>query len=184
MHEGDAVAALRLVQVVGGDDDRHPLAGHAVDQAPEAAAGEGIDAARGLVQEEHPRPMEHGAGEREPLLPAAGQRLRQEILLALETGGIDAPGHCSFQDRPRAGRRRPPKNWMFWRDPQVVVQAEPLRHVADAAVDLLGLPAHVHPEDAPRARGGRQQAAEASGWRWSCPRRCCRGGRRPRPRST
>jgi hypothetical protein len=38
VQEGDAVAPLRLVQVMGGHQHRHPIGRHVVDQAPEAAA--------------------------------------------------------------------------------------------------------------------------------------------------
>src|SRR5690606_12243967 len=43
---------------------------------------------------------------------------------------------------------------------QVLVQAEALGHVADVLLDRLGLAHDVEADDAPRARGGREDAAE------------------------
>ena len=42
----DAAAALGLVHVMGGDEERDALAGEAEKQVPESAAGNGIDAAQ------------------------------------------------------------------------------------------------------------------------------------------
>ena len=42
-------------------------------------------------------------------------------------------------------------------DGQVVVEREPLAHVADAALDLLGLRRHVEPGGARLAGGGREE---------------------------
>ena len=50
--EGQAMAALCLVHVVSGHDDRGALGGHAMDLIPELTAAHGIDARGRLVQEE------------------------------------------------------------------------------------------------------------------------------------
>ena len=39
-HDGDTVAILRLVHIVGGDKDRNTPFGSLVDQLPELAAGD------------------------------------------------------------------------------------------------------------------------------------------------
>ena len=58
-----AVAVFRLVHVVRGDEDGHALAGQLVDQVPELAAADRIDARGRLVEEEDRR---LGAGWRSP----------------------------------------------------------------------------------------------------------------------
>src|SRR5207248_363772 len=61
--EGEPVEALGLVHVVGGDDDGGALPGETADDSPEQPACGGIDAGGRLVQEQHLRPVEHGAAE-------------------------------------------------------------------------------------------------------------------------
>ena len=90
--EGEAVAVLGLVEVVGGHEDGHPVRRHLVDEPPEAAARDRVDAARGLVEEDDAGPVHHGAGQREPLLPAARQLAGEAVLLALEPRHVDGPG--------------------------------------------------------------------------------------------
>src|SRR5581483_10791134 len=74
--------------------------------------------------------------EREPLLPAAGKRSRDLLL---------APPEADSFDRLAGGVRRI-LNPIDTRDEfqvlahrQIFVEAEALRHVADAALDLVGL---------------------------------------------
>ena len=58
-----AVAALGLVQVGGGDEDRHLLAEQLVEDPPEVAARDGIDAVGRLVEEQHLRRVDQRAGQ-------------------------------------------------------------------------------------------------------------------------
>ena len=102
--EREAVAVLGLVEVVGGHEDRDALGRHLVDEPPEAPARDGVDAARGLVEEHDPRLVQHGAGEGQPLLPAAGQLAGEAVLLALEARPC-ATAHAS---RSRAEPPRRP----------------------------------------------------------------------------
>src|ERR1700761_2885233 len=52
---GEAVATLGFVHVVGGDEEGEALRGENVDLLPKVAAGLGIDAGGGLVEEEEAR---------------------------------------------------------------------------------------------------------------------------------
>ncbi len=98
--QGQAVAVLGLVEVVGGHEDRDAAAGHLVDEGPEAPPREGVHSAGGLVEEHHLRLVEDRAGQGQPLLPAAGQLAGEPVLLA-------ARGRPSRWPTPRApGRGR------------------------------------------------------------------------------
>ena len=69
--EPDALAQLGLVHVVGGDHDGHALLGHGIDEVPEPAAADGIDAGGGLVQKKDLGPVHDGTAQGQSLLPAA-----------------------------------------------------------------------------------------------------------------
>ena len=86
-HDGDAVAVLRLVHVVGGDEHRRPAGGRLVDHLPELAAGDGVHAAGGLVEEDDARAVHHRHREGELLLPAQGEGAHQVVGRAL-TGDL------------------------------------------------------------------------------------------------
>ena len=79
---GQRMAALGLVHVVRRHEHRHAFGGERVDLRPEVAPRAGIDARRGLVEQQELRRMQQARGERETLLPAAGQRAR-ELLAAV-----------------------------------------------------------------------------------------------------
>ena len=70
----DAVAALGLVHVVGGDEHGHAVGGQPVDLVPELAPRLGVDAGGRLVEQEELRRVHDAGGERQALLPAARQR--------------------------------------------------------------------------------------------------------------
>ena len=59
-HDGDTVAILRLVHIVGGDKDRNTPFGSLVDQLPELAAGDRIDTSGRFIQENDPRFVDDG----------------------------------------------------------------------------------------------------------------------------
>jgi hypothetical protein len=56
--QGHAVAALRLVEIRRGDEDRHPLAQQLVEDPPEVAPRDRVHAVGRLVEEEHPGRMD------------------------------------------------------------------------------------------------------------------------------
>ena len=75
----DALAAFGLVHVVGRYQDGQPVGRHVVDEVPELAARLGVDAGGRLVEQQQLRLVQHAGGEREPLLPAAGQLAGQLV---------------------------------------------------------------------------------------------------------
>ena len=78
------VAVLGFVHVMGRDQDRHAVAGEAVDEVPEAPPRRRLDARGRLVQEQDGRPVQHGAAKRQALLPAARKRSDQRLLAAVK----------------------------------------------------------------------------------------------------
>ena len=77
IHQREAVAILGFVHVVGADEDGVAGGGKLIDQIPEGAAGDGVDAGGGFVQEQNGRLMQDGAAQRQALLPAAGEQAGQ-----------------------------------------------------------------------------------------------------------
>ena len=104
MDEREAMAVLRLVQVVRGHEHRHARRGHLVDERPEEPAGERVDAARGLVEEDDARAVQDRAGEGQLLPPAARQLARQAVLLAAQARHLDGPALALQRLAPRAAR--------------------------------------------------------------------------------
>ena len=107
----DAVAALGLVHVVGGDQHGQPAAGEAMDLVPELAPRLRVDAGRRLVEQQQLRLVHDAGGERQPLLPAAGQRAGQ--LVAARWSGRAPPASRRHAPRPASAGRAAPTNSRF-----------------------------------------------------------------------
>ena len=130
---------------MGGDHHRDPALRELIDEVPELAAAHGIDAARGFVEEDHLRTVEHRAPKCQPLLPSARQGPGQEVLPPPEAG----EGDPLLRAVPRLGPGQAVDariERQVLRNGQVVVEAEPLGHVPDALLDALRISDHVVPE--------------------------------------
>ena len=101
-HDGDTVAILRLVHIVGGDKDRNASFGSLVDQLPELAAGDGIDTSGRFVQENDPGFVDDGDGESQLLLPAQRQGIDQGVPFVLQVKNPEqlVLAFSCFSDRP------------------------------------------------------------------------------------
>ena len=86
---GDPRAALRLVHVVGGEEERGALPGEEEEEVPEEAARDRVHARRRLVEKEDPRPVDERAGERETLLEAAREAARRLPRAPVEAAELD-----------------------------------------------------------------------------------------------
>ena len=159
VHERDAVAAFGLVEIMRGDDEGDALARHLIDQRPEAAARNGIDPARGFVEEDHARSMKDRAGEGEPLLPASRQRARDQVFLAKKARGVNRPG-LAFSHGHAGQAVDAAEETQVLNDGQIVIQAEALGHVADPAFQRLGVFGDVDAENTRAAGRGSEKAAE------------------------
>ncbi len=99
----DPPAPLGLVHVMRRDEQRHVLGGEPEEQVPQVAPRHRIDPGRRLVEEDQPGLVQQGAGQRQPLLPPAGElsaalpQVRRQahpidqLLLALPRRAVDSP---------------------------------------------------------------------------------------------
>ena len=101
LDDGDAVAVLRLVEVVRGDEDGHAALREVADQVPEPPARHRIDAAGRLVEEHDRRLVQDGAAEGQPLPPAARQFAGERALAAR------AGRPCRGRSARRCSKRSP-----------------------------------------------------------------------------
>ena len=129
IEQGQPVAALGLVEIGGGDHDGDALLAQPVENAPEVAPRHRIDAGGRLVEQQHLRRMHQRAGEAELLLHAAGQRA------GLEAAEIGHAGRRQQALRALAAQRRRHLEQVGVEadvlvDGELLVEAEPLRHVA------------------------------------------------------
>jgi hypothetical protein len=80
VHDRDLVAErVGLVHVVRGQNDRLVPGFDKIDEVPEIPSRLGVEAGRGLVEEEHFRIIDNGEGHQEPLTLAAGKFSRVPI---------------------------------------------------------------------------------------------------------
>ncbi len=88
----EAAAALGFVHVVGGDEEGDALAGELEEEVPEGAAGDGVDAGGGLVEEDDLGGVDDGAGQGEALLPASGELGDAAGEVGVEAGEVEEFG--------------------------------------------------------------------------------------------
>ena len=152
----DAVAALGLVHVVGGDQHGQPAARQPMDLVPEFAPRLGVDAGGGLVEQQQLRLVHDAGGERQPLLPAARQSARQLVAARRQAEFLER-ARDMLLDRLQLVETR--HEFEVLADREILVERELLRHVADLALDLQRFGPDVVAEHRALALVGRQQAA-------------------------
>ena len=108
---GDVVAALGLVHIMGRDEHGEAARGERVDLVPEGAAGLRIDAGGGLVEQQQLRLVQGGDGEREALLPAAGEGAGELLAPLGEAELVERV--ASTRSRRRSRPRMRAANWRF-----------------------------------------------------------------------
>ena len=103
--------------------------------------------------------MQNGAAERQPLLPAAGERRHQRLLATAEPGHVDGEPHALGKLVARHAVDAAEEAQVFL-DGEIAIERKFLRHVADVLAHPLRVAHHIDAgdENAPRARP--QQAAE------------------------
>ncbi len=121
---------------MGGDQHGQALVGEVVDLVPEVAPRLGVDAGGGFVEQQQPGLVQGGRGQREALLPAARKAAGQLV------AAVGEPQPLQRRIHPLA----PPVEavdaggeFQVLGDGQVLVEREPLGHVAGLALDLFGL---------------------------------------------
>jgi hypothetical protein len=160
VHQRDAVAALRLVHEVGGDEDGHPVLARQVEhQLPETIARHRVDPRGGLVEDQDLRLVDHRHGQRQALANAQRQALGEHVHDRAE---VEAAGHLGDAGIDPRGRHveQPGVQHQVLPYRQLAIQGKGLGHVANplarghvARVDRLA-------EQQGLAGAGRQQAGE------------------------
>jgi hypothetical protein len=88
---GEPMAALRLVHVVGGDQDRQTLGGQAVKFLPEFPSGLGVDSRRWVRRAGARRGrMDETGGEGQPLFPTPGEDSGELLAAIAEAEAFEA----------------------------------------------------------------------------------------------
>ena len=103
VEDREAMAALGLVHVVGGDQDRGAGVGELEQLFPEVAARFRIDRAGRFVEEQQFRLVDHRAGQRQALLLAAAQRAGELLLPVVEVVLRDQLVDARLAPAPSAG---------------------------------------------------------------------------------
>src|SRR5262245_24128225 len=152
-------APLCAVHVVGGHEKREALAAQSEKQNPQIATGHRINARRGLVKVNNLRVVEHGATERETLLPSAGELAGKPVFVWLD--GIALHGFFDFLLSFRvfeAVNLRVKAQVLEHRE--VVIEGELLAHIADAKLHFIGILSHIDAVDYAAAGSEREDPAQ------------------------
>src|SRR6266581_9789256 len=151
---GDVAAALGFVHVVGGDEEGDAVSTHLEEKVPELAARDRIDAGGGLIEKEKLGFMQHGAAERQTLLPSTGKLRGQAIQVRSEAVECDDFVDAAFEARGFEAVDAAVELQIFC-DGQIVIKTEILRHVADALAHGFGIGADIQALDLSRAAAKR-----------------------------
>ena len=123
---------------MGGDEKGDPLRGQREQQVPELPARDRIDPRGRLVEEHHARLVQQRRPQRQPLLPAAREQPGPSIQVGADVGQGDdrlSPLAQALAGEPvDAG-----EEVEVLAHGQILVEREPLAHVADVPADRLTL---------------------------------------------
>ena len=128
-----------------------------MDLVPEIAPRLGIDAGGRLVQQQQLRIGQGAGAEREALLPAAGKLAGELSVATLQPQALD---HLARGAAGVGHAIEPGDEFQILAHRQILVQRKALRHVADLALDLVGVAADIVAQTRSLAAVGRQQAAQ------------------------
>ena len=157
MHEGNSVAAFRLVHEVRGDEDRDVVVAGEIDEdPPEIIARYRVDPRRGLVQDQDIGGMDQRDGKRQALADSEGQTVRQGIQDLLEAQPAGQFGN-PFGNPFRGQLEQAPVQFQVLPYRQFVVERKRLAHVSDAAPECDVLAADLLTEQARLALAGDQK---------------------------
>ena len=180
VNDGNAMAVLGFVQIVGRHQHRDAALREVADQIPELPARQRIDAAGRLV-EKHDRRLDGGWRSR---ARAAGASRRRARWSACARG---LRGRPSSRTNARRSSKRLAAETVdaaeeadVLIDRQRLVEREALRHVADAALHAFGIARRRRRRRRWPCRRSARADRRACGWSWTCRRRSRRGSRRSR----
>src|ERR1022692_34108 len=154
-----AIALLRLFQVVRGHQNGGAHIGQPVDHPPERAARQRIHARGGLVQKQDAGLVHGGRAKRHALLPTARQAPRNLLLFPCQAGKRQYPLFL-LRDLVFRHAIHAREEVQVLIDAQIVVQGELLRHVAHQRAHFFGSDGALFARKLRRALGGIQQPAQ------------------------
>ena len=147
---------LELGKDVGRDEDRLAQRPQLAQQLAQLDAGPRVEARRRLVEQQHARVVDQRVREAQPLLHAARQALHVGVALGAEVHEVeqvaDHPPPAVGRDAVAAG-----EEVQVLPDLHVVVDPERVRHEAEDATDVVGVPAHARTRRSRRPRVGHEQ---------------------------
>src|SRR6516165_316843 len=153
----DTLTAFGLVHVVGRDEGSQTFARHVVNEIPEFAPGFGIDTSGGLVEQQELWLVQYTGGERQPLLPAAGEVPGKLV----RPPGEAHPCHNVLHRLPAvACLIHSGDEIEVLEHREILVEAEALGHIADLSPNARRIRDDVQPEAGTSAAVRRQQTAE------------------------
>ena len=151
------LAPLGLVQVGRAEQHRQSLVVDQLpDDLPQVPPRQRIDANRRLIQQQQFRQPNQRAGQPQLLLHPARQPAGQAVGERSQRRHLHQP-RVAFPPLRGGDTVHVGIEVQVLQNAQVLVQPEPLRHVADAFLDLLGVGGHIDIQDLQLARVGRHQ---------------------------
>ncbi len=149
----------RFIEVMRCYEHGHPGFGQRLDEAPEAAARQRVDAGCRLVEEEHPWVVQDAAGERQALTDGPGEVAHLSVELTTESNEPRGALDCVALGRP-AQAVCPAEERKILEARHVGVERKALGHVSDALRHGPRIVAHVDPRDRDLAGGRPKQPAK------------------------
>ena len=160
VHHHEAVAQLLgLVHVVGGQHERDALLLEPVEAVPQDVAGLRVEAGRRLVEQQQLGLVDQRAGDRDPPLHPARQRLDLARGPLGELHEVEQLGGAALALGPREVEVAAVDDQVLG-DRELVVELVGLRHDAEAGADRPAVRRRVEAEHPQRAGGRRRRAAD------------------------
>ena len=182
IHRDQPVETLGLLHIGGRDDDAHAGAAraHAIDQFPELAARQRVDAGRRLVEDQQIGIVDQRAAQPELLPHAARQFLCRPVGERREPGAVEQLGDAPFPFGAGLSEQAAEElDVLADAEVGIEVLAEALRHIGDARADrgaMRGI-GHIAAEDADLSRLDLPRAGDEREQRSTCRRRRGRSAR-------
>ena len=182
VHRDQPIEPLGLLHIGGGDNDTHARTAraHPVDQRPELAARQRIDAGGRFVQDQQVGVMDQRAAQPELLPHAARQFLRRPVGERGQAGGIEQLGDAPVAFRPGlAEQAAEERDILAHAEIGVEVAAQTLRHVGDARAEPRAVSGtcHVAAEHLELTRSGCAWRRQSGSARRICRRRRAQSAR-------
>ena len=180
VHDHEAVAELLgLVHVVRREDERHALLLQPVEPVPERVAGLGIEAGRRLVEEQELGARDERAGDRQPPLHPARERVDLRVAAVGELDEVEQLGRPPGDDVAREAEEAA-VDLEVLPDEELEIEVVLLRHDPEPLPDRRPVGLRVATEDAQRPAVTRARRCRSSASSSSCPLRSGRGSRTSR----